>query len=105
VYLNSYLFKKLKPAMETKEEGKAEKTFKSFGKKVDDFVVELNEAAEKLEKEFEKKYEELKASAEKLKKEAEDKERWKEVEGNLKKAGEELRNAFSAVFKKKADNQ
>jgi hypothetical protein len=87
--------------METKDEGKAEKTFKSFGKKVDSFVVELNEAAEKLEKEFQEKYEELKVSAEKLKKEAQDKERWKEVETSLKKASEELKHAFSAAFSKK----
>jgi hypothetical protein len=83
-----------------KESGKAEAAFKSFGKKVDDFVVELNEAAQRLEKEFNEKYDELKVAAEKMKKEAENKERWKEVEGNLKKAGEELRNAFNAAFKK-----
>jgi hypothetical protein len=84
-----------------KETGKAETAFKSFGKKVDDFVVELNEAAQKLEKEFNEKYEELKVAAEKVKKEAESKERWKEVEANLKKAGEEVRNAFTAAFKKR----
>jgi hypothetical protein len=87
--------------MDAKDEGKAEKTFKSFGKKVDDFVVELNEAAERLEKEFREKYEELKVSAEKVKKEAENRERWKEVEANLKKAGDELKNAFNAAFKKR----
>jgi hypothetical protein len=87
--------------MEENKEGKAEKTFKSFGQKVDSFVEELNEAAAKLEKEFEEKYQELKASAEKLKKEAENKDRWKEVEGSLKKAGDELKTAFSAAFKKR----
>jgi phosphoglycerate-specific signal transduction histidine kinase len=86
--------------METKEEGKNEKTFKGFGKKVDDFLVELNEAGEKLQKEFQEKYEELKASAEKLKNEAENKERWKEVESSLKKAGDELSKAFKAAFSK-----
>jgi hypothetical protein len=89
--------------MEEQEQGKAEKTFKSFGKKVDQFVVELNEAAAKLEKEFQSKYEELKVSAEKLKKEAENKDRWKEVEGSLKKAGEELQHAFKAAFKKREE--
>jgi hypothetical protein len=64
-------------------------------------VVELNEAAERLEKEFNEKYEELKHSAEKLRKEAENKERWKEVEASLKKAGDELKSAFNAAFKKK----
>jgi len=87
--------------METKEEGKNEKTFKGFGKKVDDFLVELNEAGEKLQKEFQDKYEELKVSAEKFKKEAENNERWKEVEINLKKAGDELAKAFKAAFTNK----
>jgi hypothetical protein len=89
--------------MEENKEGKAEKTFKSFGQKVDSFMTELNEAAAKLEKEFEQKYEDLKVSAEKLKKEAESKERWKDVESSLKKAGDELKNAFSAAFKKKPE--
>jgi hypothetical protein len=90
--------------METTEEGKNEKTFKNFGKKVDDFMVELNEAGQKLQKEFNEKFEELKISAEKLKKEAENKERWKEVEESLKKAGDEFGKAFKAAFSKK-DNQ
>ena len=87
--------------METTEEGKNEKTFKNFGKKVDDFMVELNEAGQKLQKEFHEKFEELKVSAEKLKKEAENKERWREVEESLKKASDELGKAFKAAFSKK----
>ncbi|MEX2230665.1 MAG: hypothetical protein WD824_00785 [Cyclobacteriaceae bacterium] len=87
--------------MEIKDEGKNEKTFKGFGKKVDQFLVELNEAGEKLQKEFEEKFEELKQTADKLKKEAESNERWKEVENNLKKAADELSNAFKAAFKKR----
>lgn len=86
--------------METHDEGKTEKTFKNFGKKVDEFLDELHEAAGKLQREFEEKFEELKETAEKLKKEAENKERWKEVEGNLRKAGDELANAFRAAFRK-----
>ena len=86
--------------MEPTDEGKTEKTFKSFGKKVDDFLLELNEAGEKLQKEFEEKFEELQKTAEKLKKEAENNDRWKEVENNLKKAGNELANAFRAAFRK-----
>ena len=89
--------------METNEEGKAEKTFKIFGKKVDEFMVELNEAGQRLQKEFNEKFDELKVSAEKLKKEAENKERWKEVEDSLKKAGDELGKAFKAAFHKKDD--
>lgn len=87
--------------MESGEEGKSEKTFKNFGKKVDQFLVELNEAGEKLQKEFEEKFEELKQTAEKMKKEAESNERWKEVENSLKKAADELSHAFKAAFKKR----
>jgi hypothetical protein len=89
--------------MEGNQEGKSEKAFKNFGKKVDNFIDELEEASEKLQKEFQAKFEELKVSAEKFKKEAEDKERWKEVENNLKKAGEELSNAFKSAFSKRPE--
>ena len=54
--------------METKEGDKNEKKFAGFGKKVDQFLDELNEAGEKLQKEFQQRYDELKDSAEKLKK-------------------------------------
>jgi hypothetical protein len=91
--------------METNQEGKSEKTFKNFGKKVDQFMVELNEAGDKLQKEFQEKFEELKVSAEKLKNEAENKERWKEVETSLKKAGEELGRAFKTAFSKRPEEK
>lgn len=88
--------------MEKQEEtGKAEKLFKNFGKKVDQFLVELNEAGDRLGKEFEGRFEELKDSAEKLKNEAKNKERWKEVEQSLKNAGDELNRAFKSAFKKR----
>lgn len=88
--------------MEKQEDtGKAEKLFKNFGKKVDEFMTELNEAGGRLNKEFESRYEELKDSAQKLKNEAKNKERWKEVEDSLKKAGDELNRAVKAAFKKK----
>jgi hypothetical protein len=87
--------------MEKQEDsGKAENLFKNFGKKVDAFMAELNEAGTRLNKEFESRFEELKDSAEKLKKEAKNKERWKEVEDSLKKAGDELNRAVKAAFKK-----
>lgn len=87
--------------MENQEDsGKAENLFKNFGKKVDAFMSELNEAGTRLNKEFESRFEELKDSAEKLKKEAQNKERWKEVEDSLKKAGDELNRAVKAAFKK-----
>lgn len=86
--------------MEANEEGKGEKFFKEFGKKLDQFMVEAKDAGQRMEADFQKKYEELKVAAEKFKSQAENKERWKEVESSLKKAGEELEKAFKAAFKK-----
>ncbi len=86
--------------METNEEGKAEKVFKDFGKKLDKFFVEAKDAGSRVETDLKKKFEELKVSAENLKNESKNKERWKEVEASLKKAGEELEKAVKAAFKK-----
>lgn len=88
--------------MEKNKEGNAEKFFKDFGKKVDRFVVELNEANDRMQKEFEGKFEDLRESGERIKKEVKNKERWSEVEKSLKKAATELENAFKAAFKKPA---
>ena len=90
--------------METND-GKAENFFKDFGKKVDQFILEAKDAGSRLEVDLQKKYDELKVAAEKLKGEAENKERWKEVEVSLKKAGDELSNAFKAAFKKKEETK
>jgi len=81
-----------------------DKRFENFGKRVDQFMGELDEASVRLQKEFTERFEELKVSAEKLKKEAENSERWKEVEVSLKRAGEELARAVKAAFKKKEDD-
>ena len=89
--------------MSTEEQGKAEKAFKNFGKRVDDFIVELKEASERLEHEYQEKYSDLKASASKLKEEVKNKERWQEVEERLEKAGEEFKRAFEAAFKKRKE--
>lgn len=86
--------------MKKNKEGNAEKFFKDFGKKVDQFVVELNEANDRLKKDFEDKFEDLKKAKDHLKKEVKNKERWREVEQSLKKASNELENAFKAAFKK-----
>ncbi|MCW5909791.1 MAG: hypothetical protein KIT62_01895 [Cyclobacteriaceae bacterium] len=86
--------------MEENDEGKAEKFFSEFGKKMDSFLAEVKDAGTRVEADMKQKYEELKAAAEKLKNEAENKERWKEVEAALKKAGEELNHAVKAAFKK-----
>jgi hypothetical protein len=90
--------------METNEEGKAEKFFKDFGKKLDQFLVEVKDASTRAESDMQQKYEELKVAAERLKKEAENKERWKEVETSLKKAGAELENALKSAFRKKENS-
>lgn len=87
--------------MDETKEGKAEKFFKEFGKKMDQFASELKGAGKNAEVDLQKKYDELKAAAQKLKAEAGKKERWEEVEASLKKAGDELENAFKAAFKKK----
>ncbi len=87
--------------MEQREEGKAEKALKDLGKKLDQFAVEAREASVRVEADLRKKYEELKGSAEKLKAEATSKDRWKEVEEALKKAGEELDRAAKAAFGKR----
>lgn len=87
--------------MEEKESGKAEKFFKEFGKRLDQFMVEAKDAGTRIEADMQGKYEELKVAAAKIKKEAESKERWKEVEDGLKKAGEELERAMKAAFKKR----
>lgn len=80
-----------------------DKRFENFGKRVDKFMDELDEASVRLQKEFSERFEELKVSADKLKKEAENSDRWKEVEASLKRAGDELAKAVKAAFKKRED--
>lgn len=75
--------------------------FEDLGKKIDQFIVELKDAGKRMDVDMQKKYEELKVSAERFKKEAQNKERWKEVEEGLKKAGEELEKTIKAAFKKR----
>src|SRR5258705_12307394 len=86
--------------MEANQEGKSEKFFKDFGKKIDQFLIELRETGDRGEVELKQKFEELKKAAEKLKKEAGSKERWKEAEDGLNKAGQELDGAFKPAVKK-----
>ena len=85
------------------EKQQNEKRFENFGKKVDNFMDELDEASVRLQKEFSERFEELKVSAEKLRKETENSERWKEVEASLKRAGDELGKAVKAAFRKRED--
>jgi hypothetical protein len=87
--------------MSDENKGKTEGMFSNFGKKVDQFLDELDEAGEKLRVEFQGKYDELKETAERIKKETKNKERWKEVEDSLTRAGEELKKAIEAAFRKR----
>lgn len=89
--------------METPEQGKAEKLLRDLGKRLDQFASEAQEAGSRMETDMRSKFEELKQSAEKLKQEAANKDRWKEVEAALKKAGEELERAAKAAFGKREE--
>ena len=84
--------------METNQEGNAEKFFKDFGKRLDQFTLELKDAGSRLEIDFQKKYEELKVAAQKIHAEAGNKKHWQEVEEGLKRAGKEMENAFKKAF-------
>jgi predicted nuclease with TOPRIM domain len=86
--------------MENNQQGNAEKFFKDFGKKLDQFMVELQDASNRMEIDLKKKFEELKTAGENLRKDASNKQRWKEVEDSLKKASKEMENAFRSAFKK-----
>ena len=85
--------------MEKNQEGNAEKFFKDFGKKLDQFMVELKDAGNRMEADLKGKYEDLKTAGERLKNDAENKKRWQEVEISLKKAGKDLENALKAAFR------
>jgi restriction endonuclease S subunit len=87
--------------MEQHDEGKAEQFLKDLGKRLDKLIAEAKEAGSRLETDIQARFEELKAAGERFKNEAENKERWREVEASLKKAGEELNNALKAAFRKK----
>ena len=89
--------------MEEKQEGKAEKFFKEFGKKLDKFLVEVRQAGSRAEADAQKKYQDLREAAERFKREAKNKDRWQEVEDSLNKAGEEMERAFKAAFKKREE--
>ncbi len=86
--------------METNKRGNAEKFFNDFGKKLDQFMIELKDAGNRMETDLKKKFEELKTAAEKLTQDEENKKRWKEVEAGLKKAAKEMENVFRTAFKK-----
>lgn len=79
--------------------------FEEFGKKLDQFLVELKEASKRVDADMQKKYEEIKVSAEQLRKEIANKERWKEVEAGMKKTGEELEKTIKAAIKRREEKR
>jgi hypothetical protein len=87
--------------METNEPGNTEKFFTEFGKKFDQFMIELKDASNRMESDLKKRYEELRQAAERISKEARDKQKWKDIEADLKRAGKEMEEALKSAFKKK----
>jgi hypothetical protein len=87
--------------MEKNQGGNAEKFFKDFGKRLDQFMVELKDAGNRMEVDLKKKYEELKTAADNIRQDASNKKRWQEVEESLKRAGKEMEDAFKTAFGKK----
>ena len=87
--------------METNDQGNSEKFFAEFVKKFDQFMIELKDASNRLEIDFKKRYEELKQAADRISKEARDKQKWKDIEADLKRAGREMEEALKSAFKKK----
>ena len=90
--------------MGRKPEGKAEKAFKSIGKKIDELLSDLQDAGKNAEDEYADRIEELKRSGEKLKEEfynfkEKHQDRIDEVENNLKKTAGDLKKAFDSAFK------
>ncbi len=94
--------------MGRKPEGTAEKMFKKLGKKIDALILELNDTKDQVKEEYADNIDELKRNGETIKKELHHfkdnhKGQWEEVESSLKNAGEELKNAFDATFRKKKE--
>ena len=68
-------------------------------------MLELDDASDNLKDEFNSRFEELKKSKDSLGEEfksfkEKNKDKWAEVEDNLEKAGQELKQAFKAAFSK-----
>lgn len=90
--------------MGRKPEGKAEKSFKNFGKKLDSYIEDLKIYKEKFSEEYSDQIDELKRNRDTLEKEFQDfkeSDRWSKVEEKLENAANEVRDAFKQAFKKK----
>lgn len=97
---------KIEDQMGRKTEGKAEKTFKRLGKKLDEMISDLQGLKEKARGNFSEQFDELHRNKETLEKEfshfrENNKDRWDEVESRIEKAGHELKEALKAAFKSK----
>ena len=89
--------------MGRKPEGQAEKMFKRFGKNVDTFIAELNDAKGNTSEEFQSRLEELKKSKDSLGEKFKDfreenKDKWDDVQSELERAGEEFKKAVNNLF-------
>lgn len=90
-------------------EGKAEKSFRNLGRKLDDMIKDLDELKENLKNKYGDRWEEINRSKTRVEQEIDEfkekhKERFEEAERNLEKAGREIKNAFEAIFAKKKDS-
>ena len=89
--------------MGRKQEGNAEKMFKTFGKKVDSFILELSDAKGNSSEEFKSRLDELKKSKDALEEKFQDfreenKDKWEEVQSELERAGQEFKKAVNNLF-------
>jgi phage host-nuclease inhibitor protein Gam len=95
--------------MGRKPEGQAEKMFKRFGKNVDTFIAELNDAKGNTSEEFQSRLEELKRSKDSLGEKFKDfreenKDKWDEVQSELERAGQEFKKAVNNLFANRNSN-
>ena len=87
--------------MDNTQEGKAEKSFKNLGKKIDELLEDLKGFKDKAAVEFEGSVEELKKNRDSIEEEIKnlkDDDRWKEAKQNLENAGKEIKKAFENAF-------
>ncbi len=85
--------------------GKAENFLRDLGRKLDDLIYKSRETTGEVSNEIEKRIEELKKSRDKFEADIQDftsnkDGKWSLVEGQLKKAAEELKKAFDIVINK-----
>lgn len=95
-------------AMGRKPEGKTEKAFKHFGKKLDGMIDDLGKLKDRAKEKYPDQFKEIKKNAEKLKEEVKElkeknKDKWDVVEDKISKAGKEIKEAFKVAFSKEKE--